>query len=699
MKIQIIKTLALLGMLTLNACGTAPIAVSPTAGDDEKEANPETNGVDDKTPETIIVDNRQPLIPLIPCTTNPFGATCNSDYKSNRDIIISECRIDSTDGICLSASASVCTDNPFDVLCTSNFNTARDIITAECRKDDTGTLCPQAIARVCLANPFDELCGDDYENARDVDITRCRLSSRSSCPQVITKICGENPFDNFCDNNPTYQPARDKIVTECRTTKTGKLCPLATINICRSNAFDKDFCFGDDTYDGARTPTCRRESDSDRCETTVSRICDETPFDTICNNNSVYEMMRISDCIMGDNANESRCRIFSTNSCVRKPFGTGCDGETTARMARETFCREGSNSKNTLCVGAVAYFCGVSVFDGLCGSAYESMRIDDCIIAGNAGETRCTNAFATGSCVLNPFGANCDSESYLAEARMNRVKFCSDSETSGGNLCMNIDDCYINPFGTGCFADTTYDVSRNLRISFCGVRENNDDGICTVALARPNVASFLQSFYTPLPTLANVSTRHDFLQGTATGLDNGRGGSIATHTLNLDIGDDGDQVFGGDAADGLAVYSQRRSSTYYYAGIFSGTDLGARLTETEGTAEWRGRFRTIGNSDSVNKDFTLTVNFGAGDQAGTISARVFARSSSYYYSLTGNFDNNGVIRGDTQFVYTGSSSSTTPGRLRGLIGQEGAVGVFVSNNDGVGNYSYSGGFIAVPSSE
>ena len=682
MKNQIKITLALLVMLTLNACGTAPITVNPD------------NSGDDKKTSAI-------------CTTNPFDASCGDAFQAERDVVIGECRINGIDDICLSATASVCRTNPFDTLCSFTFNTARDIITTECRKDDTGTLCPQAIARVCLANAFDAVCGDAYDDVRET--------------------------------------------------------------------------------------TCRRDSSHSRCMETLSKICNATPFDSLCNDNSIYEDMRKANCIMGANSNTAICtRIFTTNSCVRKPFNSGCDNEITARNAREAFCRESGNATNSLCVGAVSHFCGVSVFDGLCGSSYEPMRIADCIIAGNAGETRCTGAFTTGSCVLNPFGANCDSESYLSEARVNRVNFCSadktgsnlctqvirdclsdpfgescrnnlfenarasrislcsDSETSGDSLCMNINACHINPFSVSCVSMTTYDDDRderliycrenddnNLctnaitvtciatgnpfdalcddsqyqplrtqRLDFCGMQDNKDNATCAVVLSRPNIASFLQSFDAPLPVLSDAENKHGFLQGTATGLNLGSVTDIDLRALNLATGD-GDQSLGGDSVDGVAFFSRNVNSTYYYfAGIFSGTDLGARLTETEGTAMWNGRFRAIGNNDSVNKNFILNINFGAGDQAGTISASVQV-STSYNsrYSLTGNFDSSGVIRGDIEYLRDrfstggGGINSKTPGRLRGLIGQEGAVGVFIINNDGIGSYRYSGGFVARPPSE
>ena len=169
------------------------------------------------------------------------------------------------------------------------------------------------------------------------------------------------------------------------------------------------------------------------------------------------------------------------------------------------------------------------------------------------------------------------------------------------------------------------------------------------------------------------------------GLDVGNVGDVSVYhgTLNLATGD-GSQELGGDATDGLAFFTR---SIRYYAGIFSGTDLGPPRIETSGTAEWNGRFRSGGNL-STNKDFTLTVNFGAGDESGTISASVNT------FLLTGSFDSNGVIRGNVSIKNTNN-----PGTLRGLIGQEGAVGVFIRNNDGIGSYTYFGGFIAQPPAE
>ncbi|MCA8834705.1 MAG: hypothetical protein K8953_06415, partial [Proteobacteria bacterium] len=56
------------------------------------------------------------------------------------------------------------------------------------------------------------------------------------------------------------------------------------------------------------------------------------------------------------------------------------------------------------------------------------------------------------------------------------------------------------------------------------------------------------------------------------------------------------------------------------------------------------------------------------------------------YSFTGTFDANGVITATTDHTSNGA------GVMQGLIGEQGAVGVFHSNAVGV----YGGGFVACP---
>ncbi len=152
-----------------------------------------------------------------------------------------------------------------------------------------------------------------------------------------------------------------------------------------------------------------------------------------------------------------------------------------------------------------------------------------------------------------------------------------------------------------------------------------------------------------------------------------------------------------------------------FAGLLSGTDLGAPISDANQVGEWKGQFKSLGGyyfggatradqyiATAVDTDFTLTVTFGAvggvDGSAGSIEAFVATSGISRHFLLKGTYDANGVITGT---VLAGlfdnnersNPSATINGVLTGLIGQEGAVGAFVSNAD---NYNYAGGFVASP---
>ena len=111
--------------------------------------------------------------------------------------------------------------------------------------------------------------------------------------------------------------------------------------------------------------------------------------------------------------------------------------------------------------------------------------------------------------------------------------------------------------------------------------------------------------------------------------------------------------------------------------------------------------------DTVNvapRDITLNINFA---RKGITIAYTRA-PSTHFVDFNGlNFDENGVITGAMTYNpgsaldHLGADSTkNSPGTVTGLIGQEGAVGAFISNHDNPSSKAtYSGGFVAVPPSE
>ncbi len=158
-------------------------------------------------------------------------------------------------------------------------------------------------------------------------------------------------------------------------------------------------------------------------------------------------------------------------------------------------------------------------------------------------------------------------------------------------------------------------------------------------------------------------------------------------------------IAGGQAADGFAIFRGTIGDVrHFYASILPTTNLGVPITTATGTADWPGRgVIDFGGLDSAFEDFVLTVDFGKREVSSPAS-------SGASLSLKGTWDERGVITGtvlnaeylDDARTMLDVDKPNVHGILTGLIGQEGAVGVFHRNNDGIGEGGFSGGFIAAP---
>ncbi len=538
----------------------------------------------------------------------------------------------------------------------------------------------------CIANPFKPTCGAGFASARAVIINRCIVGNTAqadpTCGQAVagTNGCITDPFLSGCDENPFF-------------TKHVKIAKDNRVIFCNYlyNAGD-NHCTGSDS---------------------IADICTHDPFSRVCDDS--YNGARgiiIARCIEGNNANDKSCNsAVMTNSCIKNPFGVGCNRDkdfmnhhATAGENRIAFCSDLTNLDSGLC-SQTLYDCRLNPFGNDCynnkyvfyGSVFSSLRNDDinrCIEEGNASGNSCNNAITANSCITNPFDKECDTNfrNHYLTARTNRIIFCNDSKNKMHDVCTNINNCYINPFGTGCGGDA-FNTERAERVAFCAKQINRNTPSCTEAISRVTQISWLQSF-TSEPLVRSNRGNNRFL---TTAFLNYSGAPSRENELNL-------AMLGGDVTDAVSFHSNsvryRYFGTftyyyeyYYYGRIFAGTDLGMPIAETGGTVEWNGKFSATGSPYSsyyiAITDFILTINFGAGDDAGTIEASVSP------YSIEGSFDNNGVITG------TINKEQTMPGVMSGLIGTEGAVGVFFSGKAGDSDKAsgYAGGFVARPPAE
>ena len=136
----------------------------------------------------------------------------------------------------------------------------------------------------------------------------------------------------------------------------------------------------------------------------------------------------------------------------------------------------------------------------------------------------------------------------------------------------------------------------------------------------------------------------------------------------------------------------------YYAGLLSGTDVGASITAD---AMWNGKVSVVnGTRLTETADFVLTIDFNAKTLT---SGDIAVPRLGGYFVINGKFTtptdlaNSGVIYGATR-LYDGLNNGVSSiGSVTGLIGQDGAVGAFVSSGAGsrVNTFGeYAGGFVA-----
>ena len=273
------------------------------------------------------------------------------------------------------------------------------------------------------------------------------------------------------------------------------------------------------------------------------------------------------------------------------------------------------------------------------------------------------------------------------------------------NCSTAIRNCIGNPFRDGCDTTLVGNAHTVAKVRYCSDQTVTEGHVCTETWARPNAANWAKSFITEdtpdgLASAPTTPKNSQFLKGTADFLDTGEANVRDEGALYFDTATYKGVALGGDATDGVAFFSSGYKGAY--AGILSGTDLGAPLAQTM-KVNWVGQFQTLGgySYNTTDTDFILEIDFDGDARTGTIGAFVY-HSYNAYFHLTGTFDSKGLITGyvdwksfrnkDRAKIANGRSFNRDTKTLTGLIGAEGAVGAFYAN-------SFSGGFIARPSTQ
>ncbi len=222
---------------------------------------------------------------------------------------------------------------------------------------------------------------------------------------------------------------------------------------------------------------------------------------------------------------------------------------------------------------------------------------------------------------------------------------------------------------------------------------------CARLLARPNYATYLQSFTEEtLPTTLNdITTNGDIIQIGASGeiditpFENDVGLTHGAVSLTADAASGFYYAEGTDIVNGL-----RKGA----AGLLPTTDLGAPLAVADKTLVWDGsyyhpRLDLVGQSVS---DVTFIIDL----QASTITAKAVG-FHGHFAEFNLRFDANGLISGEVDVIFDSLPNTvvfddydivTDTTEAVGVIGQGGLVGVFRSPTRSLRGTPIFGGFAA-----
>ncbi len=676
--------------------------------------------------------------PAVPCDTNPFGSTCLADTNLNprRVEIVSECTDDDSGALCEDAIEFVCDKNFRDKLCDGimKYEDLRNTVRNTClmRTGSQDACNEEERINTCDADAFSENCADEkYMTQRERECEAQSLKNTTKCMATEERICGAtgDVLLPFCDGITAYY---DTLKTECAEGKPKRNdveCEFTAARICGTDGdiFD-DFCTGLPTTNDDRQTACLADIAEDpSCDGEMgiaTVFCKDDPFhDSNACMADTYLSLRLADCIMAGNAGESKCDTVSTDAtmntaitaCLENPFATACESVTAftsfalARMNRLEFCNDNMNVGNLLCMGASRMgVCGSNPFNASCftDKTYLPTRLAECIKTENAEDMRCdtllsdsTMNTAITACLTNPFTDACTSNvdfmTYAGDARTNRESFCGMMGNESKAPCTALTTCQANLFAPTCGA-----YFEPARIMHC--MNNNDVADCPNVTYGDWVASFSAAPLATVPVNRGGNIEVGFLSGltktqpTITGFTTAAYASVTLADHNL----------GGDTDAGFAIWFGNWDGNVnnYYSGILTTTNVGTPLNNDKQDGTWRGRIRAFNSADInlLNRNFTLTVNFGDKE----IHAFFANSGSSTVYEIEGSFeggllsgsvefgqDTSGAMGGGANGALESGDNLYVNGTLTGLIGADGAVGAFIGKISDVG---FSGGFVAVP---
>ncbi len=659
---------------TAHICSQLPFHSTCVGNDDERFERAKRCV---RTPSDSLCDTND-VTPADICSQLPFRSGC-TDNASAKLALANRCILTPRDSRCHSDYVStddICSQRPFNAICDGLDDQRLDraeLCVANDNGGDSNPLCNKQYvskAQICSQLPYHSTCSDTgYEHYRAARITYCndelnKGNERCTFTEVVDALCSINLFGTGCVNHSdpdgVHGDKRRDRITICN--EAGNIgseeCRPADVvaAICAANLFGPGCKNADDpdgSYERERTghiKFCNREVNIGKPECTHKDV-----VDAVCNNNLFGRGCVSSDDPDGVYAGK---RATELNLCSANPGKSGCTG-----TERDDICR-------------------YTPFSAFCSNHADSegnktKLVTFCNDEGNEGNYRCTGTQRDDICSYAPFSPVCSNHVASAGKRTESAFNACRNPGSSNSACHGIQPLSTGKADAAMWADSliTFDNRE-------GVSSIKDVDLSNVQYAKNQFLKGLQD----ASDIAHLSTRRH------------------TPFTTLTLGDrlvDSTETLGGESEDGVAFFGLKAKDyghreRPFYAGILSSTDLGAPITGTTDTVlTWNGVFQAMGGQGrATHRNFDLTVTF-TGDATGTIGAQVeFGRYNHQFYQLAGTFDSVGVITGTVGYgVYTYDiNQTTTPGKLTGLIGEEGAVGAFIANMDGHKGL-YVGGFV------
>ncbi|MCA8834998.1 MAG: hypothetical protein K8953_07920, partial [Proteobacteria bacterium] len=682
-------------------------------------------------------------------TATTFNCSTQNQFETERVTYTAACKTGSvpTVGTCTGdVITRICTKtaganaDPFNGLCDATTHETYRTTFANLCVDATansgdldGATCPTAVVN-CATNPFGSLCADaGYNGQKAAVLEICKVATATAktggnarcLAAFANRDCLKDALGcTDGEANAQFAQAAEGAITYRNTIQQNRVAYCAEegrVNtqqaICRTTA-------------QGNTDTGNK----------LYGVCLQNPFSGSCqdefggaSNQTMIRNNRIAYC-RDLSAAEVVKGITSDNPTNVTTVGRGEDGTADARLINLCWVDDNNlaaDAMGRLCYGTVLTDKTADPFLRNClefntFDARRKERFEEC--AGEAG-TASGGVFTPASaaafeCTGYTIARINDCNNAANPTARNELKYCPDTQA---------------------YAEWNADTTVT-KTAFGSVNATENRFLSGLGGASTLPSTLTQTAYTLNPTSANdlPSVRFFSAQTPEVPFVAARDAVAAADAVVVNASNNGQRV---ELADGtvipvvdsthhgmvitaaVAEVTQRDEVPFqaagplrFYAGIINSTSLnvGAPLFNRATTsAIWNGEIHWVGshtatNSTLAKRDFKMKVDYSALTIQGAVPITA-GNTTGAHLVIDGTYDGAGIMTGDTNITsYTTtpntsatvididatSNATVSPGTLSGIIGNKGAVGVFINDNEAhnidSGRGGYSGGFIVRP---